>query len=57
MEDDMIAAPEATLAEENAYLLNRNLSTLEAEVLGEYARMAASLEKVNKRTTRSRKVS
>lgn len=37
----------AMLAEENAYLSNHSLTTLEAEVLAEYARMASVLEKVS----------
>lgn len=47
MEDAPVKLPTTLLAEDNVYASSSNLSTLEAEVLGEYARLAKNLDQVS----------
>jgi len=46
MEDVAAKLPNTSLAQDNVYSSSSNLSTLEAEVLGEYARLAKNLDQV-----------
>ena len=46
MEEAPLNLPPTKLAEDNSYASHSSLTTLEAEVLGEYARLAKNLDKV-----------
>ncbi|KAK9898179.1 hypothetical protein P389DRAFT_30193 [Cystobasidium minutum MCA 4210] len=46
MEEAPLNLPPTKLAEDNIYASSSNLTTLEAEVLGEYARLAKNLDKL-----------
>lgn len=48
MEDTPIQLPNTRLVGDNVYSSSSNLSNLEAEVLGEYARLAKNLDQVNR---------
>lgn len=48
-DDDLSQATAPALAQNNPYVASENLSALEAQVLGEYARMANNLKRVSAR--------
>lgn len=50
MEDAPMKLPPTRLAEDNVYASSSSLSALEAEVLGEYARLAKNLDQVSTRS-------
>lgn len=52
MEEAPLVLPATTLADDNVYASSSNLTTLEAEVLGEYARLAKNLDKVRETLAR-----